>query len=233
MARTVPNKSRTPKRRAKSGVTMSDLAYAKLRQLILDDTLHPGAQLLEQELAQKLSMSPTPLRIALARLQDEGFIAIKPRHGIRIQPLSVTDSREIYEILTSLEATAAYLLAKRALSAAELAPLEQAVLNMEAAGDEIERWAVADGEFHATLVGLCANSRLQQTVQLYRDQANRVRKTTLRLRLHPTPHQSTRHHRALFDAIKAGEAVNARALHLSHRDGYEEALVKILQSTIF
>jgi DNA-binding GntR family transcriptional regulator len=221
------------RRQRKTGATLSEQAYAELRRLILDDMLHPGEQLLEQELSARLGMSPTPLRIALARLQDEGFIAIKPRHGVRILPLSATDSREIYEVLTSLEATAAYLLAKRALPAGELAPLENALLQMEAAGEHIEAWAGADEQFHAALVALCGNRRLQQTVQLYRDQANRVRKATLRLRLHPSPGQSTRHHRALFEAIKAGDAANARVLHLSHRDGYEAALVKILQSAIF
>jgi len=221
------------KLRSRSSETLSDRAYSQLRQLILDDELHPGEQLLEQELTERLAMSPTPLRIALARLQNEGFIAIKPRHGVRILPLSAKDSGEIYEILTSLEATAAYLLAKRALSSAELAPLENAVLQMEAAGSEIDQWAVADEQFHVALVSLCGNRRLEQTVQLYRDQANRVRKATLRLRLHPSPPQSTLHHRALFEAIKSGDAISARALHLSHRDGYEEALLKILQSTPF
>lgn len=216
-----------------SSTTLSEQAYSELRRLILDDELHPGEQLLEQELSTRLAMSPTPLRIALARLRDEGFIEIKPRHGIRILPLSPTDSSEIYEVLTSLEATAAYLLAKRALPAAELAPLENAMLQMEAAGERIEHWAIADEEFHAALVAMCGNRRLQQTVQLYRDQANRVRKATLRLRLHPSPGQSTRHHRALLEAIKAGEAANARMLHLSHRDGYEAALVKLLQSVVF
>lgn len=212
---------------------MSDQAYLELRRLILEDLLHPGQQLLEQELTERLAMSPTPLRIALARLQSEGFLEIKPRHGVRILPLSATDSREIYEILTSLEATAAYLLAKRSLSAQELAPLEQAVVEMEAAGDAIESWSVADERFHAALVSMCGNRRLEQTVHMYRDQANRVRKATLRLRLHPSPRQSTQHHRALFEAIRTGDAVSARALHLSHRDGYEEALLKILQSAIF
>lgn len=226
-----PAKKRS--RKTKSGQTLSDKAYGKLRRLILEDELHPGDQLLEQELARKLAMSPTPLRIALARLQDEGFIEIKPRHGIRILPLSARDSGEIYEILTSLEATAAFLLAKRGLSLAELAPLEDAVLKMEAAGDAIEPWALADEQFHAALVSLCGNRRLEQTVQLYRDQANRVRKATLRLRLHPSPGQSTEHHRTLFEAIKAGDAAGARASHLSHRDGYEEALLKILQAVVF
>ncbi len=212
---------------------MSDQAYLELRRLILEDLLHPGQQLLEQELAERLAMSPTPLRLALARLQSEGFLEIKPRHGVRILPLSATDSGEIYEILTSLEATAAYLLAKRSLSAQELAPLEQAVIEMESAGDAIESWAAADSRFHGALVSLCGNRRLEQTVQMYRDQANRVRKATLRLRLHPSPQQSTQHHRALFEAIQKGDAISARALHLSHRDGYEEALLKILQTAIF
>lgn len=232
MARKTKTPAKKRKQRSKPSATLSDSAYAELKQLILDDQLHPGEQLLEQELTDRLAMSPTPLRIALARLQNEGYIEIKPRHGVKILPLSVTDSREIYEILTSLEATAAYLLAKRAPSPEELSPLEQAVLAMEAANNEIGNWAMADEQFHAALVGLCGNRRLQQTVQLYRDQANRVRKATLRLRLHPSPHQSTRHHRLLFEAIKAGDAAGARALHLSHRDGYEETLVKILQSSI-
>lgn len=212
---------------------MSDQAYLELRRLILEDLLHPGQQLLEQELTERLAMSSTPLRIALARLQSEGFLEIKPRHGVRILPLSATDSGEIYEILTSLEATAAYLLAKRSLSTQELAPLEQAVVEMEAAGDAIESWSVADERFHVALVSMCGNRRLEQTVHMYRDQANRVRKATLRLRLHPSPQQSTQHHRALFEAIRKGDAISARALHLSHRDGYEEALLKILQSAIF
>jgi DNA-binding GntR family transcriptional regulator len=53
------------------------------------------------------------VREALVRLEQEGLLEIVPRHGARISALSPADMREIYEVLTSLEPTAAELLARR------------------------------------------------------------------------------------------------------------------------
>ena len=75
-------------------------------------------------------MSRTPVREALIRLQKEGLVDVIPRHGMRVLPVSPTDMKEIYEILTALEAMAAELLAKRKPSDAELAPLERASRDM-------------------------------------------------------------------------------------------------------
>ena len=82
-------------------------AYRVLRRRILDNEMPPNAQYLEQELANALGMSRTPVREALIRLSEERLVEIRPRHGARVLPVSVDDMREIYEMMTELEALAA------------------------------------------------------------------------------------------------------------------------------
>ena len=96
--------------------TMTAMAYRKIRRLILDTEWAPGFQATEQEVATSLGMSRTPVREALMRLQQEGLVSVIPRHGMRVLPVSTSDMKEIYEILTSLESTAAELAAGRKLT---------------------------------------------------------------------------------------------------------------------
>ena len=86
--------------------SMVDEAYRLMRSMILDNKWAPGHRALEQALAQELGMSRTPVREALIRLQKEGLVEVMPRHGMRVLPVSPDDMRDIYELLTAIEATA-------------------------------------------------------------------------------------------------------------------------------
>ena len=108
-----------------------DQAYAEIRRRILDNHYAPGHQVLEQELAADLGMSRTPVREALVRLQNERFVQLIPRHGMRVVPLSIQDLREVYEVLTSLELTAIERLARAALDEEALAAIEKTVDEMD------------------------------------------------------------------------------------------------------
>ena len=66
-------------------------AYTVLRRRILDNVYPPGHQVLENELAQELGISRTPMRETLMRLANEGLIEVVPRHGMRVLPVSPTD----------------------------------------------------------------------------------------------------------------------------------------------
>ena len=101
---------------SESGELMDTLLKAK----ILDNELHAGQQMIEAEVSELLNMSRTPTREAMLRIANEGLIELKPRHGMRIKPISVIDMQEIYEILTGIEATAAALCAKKGLRSAIL-----------------------------------------------------------------------------------------------------------------
>ena len=96
--------------------SFAERAYRELKRRILDNRLTVGTQYMEQEVAELLSMSRTPTREALIRLANEGLVEIRPRHGMRIKPISLRDMREIYEVITALEASAAALAARDGLA---------------------------------------------------------------------------------------------------------------------
>jgi DNA-binding GntR family transcriptional regulator len=211
------------------GEMMADAAYRVIRQRILDNAWAPGHQVLEQALALELGMSRTPVREACMRLANEGLVEVVPRHGMRVLPVSPSDMREIYQILTSLESMAAELVAQARPTAAELAPLEKASRDMAKAlkRDDLDAWAEADERFHRHLMRMCGNARLAAIVFNYWDRSHRARMVTLRLR--PRPVNSTREHLALVDAIRRGDAVAARELHRAHRERGSRELTGILQ----
>jgi DNA-binding GntR family transcriptional regulator len=209
--------------------SLVDAAYEAVRQRILDNLYPPGHRALEQELAEELGISRTPLREAMIRLRNEGLVEIIPRHGIRVLPLSATDMKEIYEMLTALESMAAELAARRQPGAAEVKPLEDASRDMARAlrANDLEAWARADERFHSSLLDLCGNRLLKQTVLNFWDRAHRARMFTLRLR--PKPVQSTEEHRELVARIRAGDAAGALSLTRAHRERGSRELLGIIE----
>ncbi len=209
----------------------TDSVYARLKQRILDNHYPPGAQVLESEIVSDLNASRTPVREAFVRLQQEGLLEIVPRHGVRISALSPGDMREIYEILMSLEPTAVELLVARRPDRAEIAVLVEACDAMEAAlagsAPDLAAWAAADEMFHINLARLCGNKRLAAMIMTVWDQAHRARMFTLTLR--PPPVQSTSEHRAVVDAILAGDAERARDLYFAHRKRGGSELTAIIE----
>ena len=109
--------------RSRKPKTLVDRVYNEIQNRILYNVWGTGHQALEQELADELNVSRTPVREALVRLQRDGLVKVVPRHGMRVLPISLTDIQEIHQILTSLEALAVELAATRRLSAGNKTPL--------------------------------------------------------------------------------------------------------------
>jgi Transcriptional regulators len=204
-------------------------AYIEIKRRILDNELPPGTQALEQEVAEWLGMSRTPVREALIRLAQDGMVEVRPRHGMRVLPLSMDDLREIYDLLTGLEAMAAEIIARRGLSATELEALETALSDMEAAlaRDDLTGWAEGDARFHRLLVEFSRNRRLQAMVETVRDQSHRARMATLKLR--PKPETSNAEHAAVVEAIRSRDPEAAHRLHRQHRSRAGQLLIDLLQ----
>lgn len=205
-------------------------AYNELKKRILDNEMPAGFQALEQELAELLGMSRTPVREALIRLANEGMVEVRPRHGMRVLPISARDMREIYDLLTSLEATAAELVARDGLAQGDLDKLGRAVADMDAAlaADDMPAWAQADERFHTLLIDFCGNVRLKAMVQTCWDQAHRVRMATLRLR--PKPKDSNKEHAAVVDAIARRDSEAAWRIHREHRVRAGAMLIELLET---
>lgn len=208
----------------------SERAYRELKGLILENELPAGLQMLESEAAARLGMSRTPVREAMVRLEQEGMVELRPRHGMRVLPLSATDLAEIYEVLTALETSAVETAARAGVSLEAMASLRAALRAMDdaLAADDLLAWAAADARFHRELVVASGNRRLAALVDQVWDLSHRARIVTLRLR--PKPINSNRDHAALIEAIAARDGPRARAIHEQHRRSAGEMLVALVRN---
>ena len=84
-------------------LSLTDRAYAHLREEIITCTLRPGTDIGEHELAARLSMSKTPVREALARLTLERLVEAFPRRGYRVTPVTFKDINDIFTVRKALE----------------------------------------------------------------------------------------------------------------------------------
>lgn len=204
-------------------------AAEALRARIFSGDLAPGSDHLETELADELGMSRTPVREAVLVLESQGLLAVRPRKGVRILPVSPDDMQEIYEVLTALESLAAGAAARARPDAEALAPLARSIDEMDAAiaREDREDWARADDTFHRELVLLGGNSRIIEIVGRLSAQVRRARHVTLHVR--PLPVKSNADHRAVLEAIARGDEAPAVARHTRHRDEARQELVALLE----
>lgn len=203
-------------------------AQDRMREMIFSGELLPGSTYLEAEMAELLGMSRTPVREAALRLEAQGLLEVRPRHGVRITPIAPKDMDEIYEILTELEGLCAEKAADAGHSDEEVAALEESILHMDAAleAEDREAWAAADEEFHSSLIRLGHNKRVEAICAMYNDQVRRARAVTLWLR--PLPTDSNKAHRAVCEAIRNCDAETAGRLHREHRREARRLLTELL-----
>ncbi len=204
-------------------------AIQAMRHMIFSGELTAGSDHLESELADRLNMSRTPVREAALTLESQGLLEMRPRKGVRILSVSPDDMRDIYDVLTELEGLSARRAASFDYSNKELEKLATAISEMEAAiaQEDREIWAEADDRFHAELVHLGKNSRIEMIVAMMSDQVRRARSITLFMR--PLPTQSNEDHRNVFEAIRSGNADLADRLHRAHRERARDVILSLLE----
>ncbi|UWQ99985.1 GntR family transcriptional regulator [Rhodobacteraceae bacterium S2214] len=97
--------------------SQGSVAFSRLMDAIKQGEYRPGDRLREVEIADRFSLSRTPVREALRRLEAERIIEHRPRVGAVIRELGQTEVVELYEMRLVLERTAAELAAKHAIEA--------------------------------------------------------------------------------------------------------------------
>jgi len=124
-------------------MSQGEAAYAQLLSAIRTGSFMPGDRLRETDVADRLGLSRTPVREALRRLEADGIVEHRPRHGAVIRKLSHGELVELYEMRIVLERTAAEMAAKHAAPAevdalrdlndliANSAPADAAALNQD------------------------------------------------------------------------------------------------------
>src|SRR5436190_11927138 len=130
-------------------------AYAALRDAIVSTELEPGRQISENEIAEKLGVSRTPVREALARLSDDQLVQIVPQLGTFVSRISVSGVDDAQFLREALECSAVRLAAERA-DAGDVAELDAIIAHQESARDHADPSAffVLDDELHSSLCEL-------------------------------------------------------------------------------
>jgi DNA-binding GntR family transcriptional regulator len=167
-------------RHANAG-TAAEMAHAVLREAILSNILPPGARLRADELAKELTVSKTPVREALRKLQAEDLI-VSAGNALTVKVLSERQLLEIYYTREALEGMAARLAAENA-GAADLTTLRAILHDIEAAQ---ARSNVADlrhytGEFQLAAFKASHNDYLYGLLRSIQEKIRTYRMTTTTL----------------------------------------------------
>jgi DNA-binding GntR family transcriptional regulator len=156
-----------PSRKAETSRTLlRDQAYVRLRDAILDGTLEPGEQLKDAEIADWLGLSRTPIREALARLEEYGLVETAPNRYTRVTPLSAGDALDAFTVVAALHSLAASLGVPR-VEESELATMRKANEDFAAAlrANHVDRALAADDRFHGVLVQASANREIARSLE--------------------------------------------------------------------
>ena len=204
-------------------------AYLTIRQAIRDLRFAPEQMVLEQHVAEALSMSRTPVREALIRLEAEGLVQLVPRHGFAVAPLFPDALQEIYEIMEGLEGMAVELATIRA-SDQDLASLDSFGAKEQTALDsnELGTWVEIDDYFHNRLIELSTNVRLRRLVENYQVHLHRARLFTIQLR--PKPMPSLVEHQDIVAAMRARDPGKARDLIQAHGHRARDEILQVIRA---
>ncbi len=143
--------------------SLHNLVYEAIVEAIHNGALGPGDRVNEVEIAERLGVSRSPVREALARLAHDGLVEHRPRRGAFVAEFTERDIREIREVRAMIEAHAARL-ACRNIGAADERRLRGLIDRMEDAALERDwtRTASHNARFHETIVELADNNVLRR-----------------------------------------------------------------------
>lgn len=212
--------------------TLAEQAFEHLRSEILSGALEPGAELNEVGLATSLGTSRGPLREALGRLDAEGLVRITPRRGAVVTKLTPTEFIEAYQVREALESLAIQLAVPRLTDGdrAMLHELADAMTGHVRTGD-VDAYFEANLRFHELIVHASGNQRLARMHARLIGEMNRLMRKSHELR--GGMEQSVVEHKAILDAVDAGDAAQAVRLLQEHIEVPQRALGSGLSQRVF
>ena len=192
-----------------------------LRQRIFSRELAPGSWIDELKLAEEYGISRTPLREALKVLASEGLVTMKVRRGASVTEINAKDQRDVYHLLSLLEADAASVVAASA-SAEQLQDLQSLHQALVAAVADTDEFFELNERFHMRLLEIADNR--------WRDQLVADLRKVMKLNRHHSllksgrVAESLREHQALMDALLARDPhLSAQRMREHFANGLEAA----------
>ncbi|MCA3748787.1 MAG: GntR family transcriptional regulator [Rubrobacter sp.] len=191
-----------------------DLAYRRIRDLVLSGELAPGARLGQVELAERFGISRTPVREALRRLAGEGLVDQISNRGFRVADLGLDAVLRRLEVRALLEPGIARLAAARR-NERDVAEMRAAIEREERAGSGIEAHD-ASRDFHLALARATGNEELVRVLEsLWLVEVGR-RLLSRRYAVSNWQAEDVAEHRGILSAVELGRPDEAERLMAEH-----------------
>jgi DNA-binding GntR family transcriptional regulator len=185
-------------------------------------------------LTDRLRLSPTPIKSALAALERDGFLVAVPHRGFFVPEVGLADMQEIYELREGLDGIAA----RRVATSTDHAEFVETVLTPlhekqcgQLARDDLVGYRDTDLKFHRAIWHAAGNARLAQVADNLGGQIRLAWSTRAPL----AAPRALREHKAIMDALAAGDVRKADHTSRAHvrnsAAAYEEAAVAVVSTS--
>lgn len=207
--------------------TQSQRALDGIRELMFSGVYAPGDRLSEPAIAEKLRISRTPVRAALARLEQEGVVETIPTGGFAVRKFAPEDILDAIELRGVLEGTAARLAAERGMPAEALAQLHALLAEIDMVlretGPELDhvRYTELNAALHAALKESCGSPVIAREIDRMTHIPFAGPNALLMVQrdlpeFHGSLVIAQSQHRAIVEAIELREGSRAEALAREH-----------------
>ena len=192
-----------------------DQVYTAIRERITNGSLARGARVHQEDLAEELGVSRTPVREALRRLAAEGLVEMRTNRGARVADVDQAGMRVSYVARTVIEPGAARLAAGQRLDE-PLARMRAAVAAQRRSLRNVQRSFEANREFHLALAAASGNEFLSQFAE--RLWVARIGETIYERQVETQERMllDVREHEQILEAIEAGDGRRAESLTRRH-----------------
>lgn len=146
-------------------------ALLGVRDLVLSGQVRPGERLSEIAISDKLGISRTPLRAALARLEQEGLLELIPSGGYATRSFTRDEVIDAIELRGVLEGTAARLAAERGVQPAKLRAIKDLVRALDQTMADrpedldFDRYVELNAAFHEALASLAGSETIRREIE--------------------------------------------------------------------
>lgn len=201
----------------------------KLRQMLVENRIAPGAKLNERELSEVLKVSRTPLREAIKMLAAEGLVELLTNRGAIAVELTEADVLNTFEVMAGLEAQSGELAAQR-ITDAELVEIKAMHFEMLAAYTrrDLPTYYRLNAAIHSAINGAAKNPVLTLTYQ----QVN-ARLQALRFRSNQDGDKwkaAVKEHEEMINALEARDAAAMRGVLLNHLMHKRDVVIEQLRA---
>ncbi len=209
-----PELSANSRRKRAASPLGADVAR-ELERLIVEGVLRPGERLNELALARKLGVSRGPVREAARALEKTGLVTVIMNRGAFVRQLDLDEAMAIYEVNAVLFGLAAGQAAEALTSAAALqfSAMVEEMDRAVAAGDR-DRFFATNVRFHAAIMAASRNREAETLYHGYTRKLLLLRRRSFEREGHMA--RSNAEHRAVLEAILAGDGARARAAAEAH-----------------